>query len=250
MSGAPGHDPEISRLIGGEALDDEAIAELYALPATPWLRVNFVASLDGAVEVGGVSRPLSSPADQRVMELLRTQCDALLLGAGTLRTERYGPIVLPGPRRRWRGDHGLAEHPTVVVVSGSLNLDPAAPAFAAAPTRPIVLTTTTTPAASGKAMAAVADVISTGNRTVDLADAVAQLHDRGLRRILCEGGPHLFGALAAADLVDEVCLTVSPLLAGPGAGRITAGATGPLRPMTLRHVLAAGDHLLLRYLRA
>lgn len=243
-------DFEITRLGGGEPLDDEAIAALYAPPATPWLRVNCVASIDGAVEVGGVSAPLSSPPDQRLLELLRMRCDALLLGAGTFRTEGYGPMVLPEQRRRWRRAHGLPEDLTLVVVSGSLALDPAAPAFAAAPTRPVVLTTKTAPAAARKAIAATADVVSAGDGPVDLADAVARLHDRGFREILCEGGPHLFGGLTAAGLVDEVCLTVSPVLAGPGAGRITAGAATALHRMSLRHGLAAGDSLLLRYLRA
>jgi riboflavin biosynthesis pyrimidine reductase len=245
----------ITRLAAeAEPADDESLATLYPNPTVPWLRVNFVASIDGAVEVGGVSAPLSSPPDQRVLRLLRRQCDALLIGAGTFRQERYGPLVLDEYERAWRRDRGLAEHPALVVVSGRLALDPAAPAFAQAPTRPIVLAAASAPAPRRRALAATADVItvgegSPGSGTLDLAAALPVLHRRGLRQVLCEGGPHLLGALTAADLVDEVCLTVSPVLAGAGAGRIAAGAASPLRHLSLRHVLAADGVLLLRYRR-
>lgn len=84
---------------------------------------------------------------------------------------------------------------------------------------------------------------------VDLAAGLGELHRRGHRQLLCEGGPYLFGALTTDDLVDEVCLTVSPLLAGAGAGRITAGTPSPPRGMGLRHLLAAESTLLLRYTR-
>jgi riboflavin biosynthesis pyrimidine reductase len=235
----------------GRALDDGTLAELYAPPPPPWLRVNFVASVDGGVEVGGVSAGLSSPADQRVLSLLRMECDALLVGAGTLRIEQYGSIRLAEHERARRRDNGLAEHPTLVVVSGSLNLDPGQPAFAGAPVRPIVLTQATAPPERRAALAETVDVVTVGEQRVDLAAAVTALHDRGLRQILSEGGPHLFGGLVAADLVDELCLTVSPLLAGAGAGRITAGATSPPRRMALHQALSTPDGaLLLRYRRA
>jgi riboflavin biosynthesis pyrimidine reductase len=208
-----------------------------------------VVSLDGAVNVGGVTAGLSSRQDQRVMGLLRMQCDALLLGAGTLRVEGYAPVLLNPRRRSWRTERGLPAHPTLVVVSGSLRLDPARPVFAEAAIRPIVLTHANAPASRRAALATTAEVVTAGEQAVDLATAVAWLHRRGFRQILCEGGPHLLGGLVAADLVDELCLTVSPSLAGAGAGRIVAGPASPVRRMSLRQVLAAGDHLLLRYLR-
>jgi riboflavin biosynthesis pyrimidine reductase len=244
--------PAITRLTGqAQPLDDDALTALYLTghPATEHLRANFVASLDGAVEVGGVTAGLSSRQDQRLMGLLRMQCDALLLGAGTLRVEGYAPVLLNERLRGWRTDRGLPAHPTLAVVSGSLRLDPAQPVFADAPTRPIVFTHANAPASARAALAAIAEVVTAGEDAVDLTAAVAWLHRRGFGQILCEGGPHLLGGLIAADLVDELCLTVSPLLAGAGAGRIAAGPTSPVRRMSLRHVLAAGDHLLLRYHR-
>ena len=236
----------------GPRLHGDTLADHYLVPdrAAPWLRVNFVASLDGAVEVAGLSAGLSNPADRHLFGVLRMQCDAVLVGAGTLRSEDYGPARMGEPQRGWRLERGYAPHPTLVVVSRSLDLDPDRPAFAGAPARAIVLAPESAPADRRDALTATTDVVTAGDDLVDLPTALSLLHRRGLRHILCEGGPHLFGELAAADLVDEVCLTVAPVLAGPGAGRITAGPPGPLRTMTLHHVLTGDGALFLSYRRA
>ncbi len=234
-----------------EPLSDRALAELYPRRDRPWLRVNFVASLDGAVTVDGYSAGLSGTTDKRVFGLLRMVCDAVLVGAGTLRHEGYGPIRLDEPRRAWRRERGLPEYPTMVVVSGRLDLDPDSPVFAEAPTTPVVVTHRAAPAGRRAALDPVADVLAYGEHVVDLPAALTALHDRGLGQVLCEGGPHLLGSLTDADLVDELCLTVAPLLVGPGAGRITAGQplSGTLRRLGLRHALRGADLLLLRYAR-
>jgi riboflavin biosynthesis pyrimidine reductase len=219
-------------------------------PAPARLRVNFVSSLDGAVTLDGFSEGLSGPADKRVFGILRMVCDALIVGAGTVRDEGYRGLRLSPERRSWRIDHGLPEYPTLVVVSHRLALDPAHPALADAPVRPFILTGGASPPAARRALNAVADVLVHGAEELDLAAGLADLHARGLRQLLCEGGPRLFGALTAADLVDELCLTVSPLLAGAGAGRIAAGPPAPEpRRMALRHALVDGDFFLLRYVR-
>jgi riboflavin biosynthesis pyrimidine reductase len=233
-------------------LDDAGLTALYA-PADrsrPALRVNFVSSLDGAITVEGYSEGLSGPADKRVFGLLRMACDALVVAAGTLRHEGYGPVRLDPARRAWRLEQGLPEYPPLVVVSRRLTLDAALPALADAPVRPYVITCADAPAAARTALAGVAEVLVCGETDVDLASAVAALHDRGLGQLLCEGGPYLLGGLTNADLVDELCLTVSPLLVGPGPGRMTAGppGAGPHR-LGLRHILAEDDLLLLRYAR-
>ncbi|TDB70759.1 pyrimidine reductase family protein [Micromonospora sp. KC721] len=230
-------------------LDDAELTRLYGRADHPRLRVNFVTSPDGAVSLDGYSAGLSGVPDKRVFGLLRMLCDGLVVAAGTLRHEGYRAVRLSGPRRAWRRDHGLAEYPTLVVVSRSLALDPAQPALADAPVRPVVLTTGAATAPAG--LADVVDLVRLGDDTVDLAAALTDLRRRGLGQLLCEGGPQLFGALTAADLVDELCLTVSPLLAGAGPGRITAGGPSAPRALGLRHVLAADDGvLLLRYVRA
>ncbi|GGM35191.1 hypothetical protein GCM10011608_19760 [Micromonospora sonchi] len=229
-------------------IDDETLIARYRRADTPHLRMNFVTSVDGAVSLDGLSAGLSGGPDKRVFGLLRMLCDALLVAAGTLRQEGYRAVRLDQRRRAWRRAHGLTEYPTLVVVSGSLRLDPAQAAFADAPVRPVVLTRHGPPAPPG--LTAVADVVRCGADRVDLAAGLAELRRRGLDQVLCEGGPRLFGALTADDLVDEVCLSVAPLLAGPGAGRITAGEPAPVRGLPLRHVLLADDGtLLLRYAR-
>ncbi|GAA2704450.1 pyrimidine reductase family protein [Micromonospora olivasterospora] len=229
-------------------LDDTELAALYGRTDRPRLRVNFVTSVDGAVALDGYSAGLSGEPDKRVFGLLRMLCDGLVVAAGTLRHEGYRAVRLSEPRRAWRRAQGLAEYPILVVVSGSLDLDPAQAAFADAPVRPVVLTSAAAEAPPG--LTEVAELVRCGADRVDLAAGLAELRRRGLGQLLCEGGPHLFGALTAADLVDEVCLTVSPLLAGAGPGRITAGAASAPRHLPLRHVLAAADGtLMLRYAR-
>lgn len=235
---------------GPEPIGYDELIELYQPgPGEPLLRVNFVTSVDGAVEIDGYSAGLGSPADKQVFGLLRMYADALMVGAGTLRQERYHAVKLDEARRQWRGEHGLAPYPRLVVVSARLALDPANPALADAPVRPIILTHAGSPAPRRGALAAVADVQIHGETEVDLAAAVAALHAQGMAHVLCEGGPHLLGALTAADQVDELCLTVAPLLTGAGAGRITAGPASAVRGLALAHALIDDDVLLLRYAR-
>jgi riboflavin biosynthesis pyrimidine reductase len=232
-------------------LDDAALIALYSRGTGPRLRVNFVTSIDGAVELDGRSAGLSGGPDKRVFGILRMVCDALLVGAGTLCQERYGALRLTAARRHWRLAQGLPEFPTLVVVSSALNLDPTQPALAEAPVRPLVLTHARAEPPTG--LTEVADLIRCGTDRVDLAAGLDELRRRGLDQVLCEGGPRLFGALTSAGLVDEVCLTVAPLLTGPGSDRISTGLADPGRPrrLALRHVLAAGDGtLLLRHTRA
>jgi riboflavin biosynthesis pyrimidine reductase len=229
-------------------LDDAALTALY-LPTGPGIRMNFVTSVDGAVEIEGRSAGLANPPDKQVFALLRQFPDALLVGAGTLRQEGYRSVRLDEPRRAWRQKRGLTAYPRLVVASRRLDLDPTHPALCDAPVRPIILTCTASPPDRRTALSAVADVLVRGDAEVDLTAAHADLRERGLAAILSEGGPHLFGALTAADLVDEVCLTVSPLLAGAGAGRITAGPPTEVRDLQLAHALYAQNAILLRYAR-
>jgi riboflavin biosynthesis pyrimidine reductase len=240
----------------GGALSDEQIADAYAIEDRSGLhlRANFVTSLDGAVEVDGISKQLSTPDDQLVFSLLRMLADVVLVGAGTVRVEGYRGLRLKESRQQWRREHGLAENPRLVLVTSRLALDPALPALADSAVRPLVITHEAAPTERHSALREVADVVAFGAEAVDLPAALAHLADLGLPQVLCEGGPHLLGALTEADLVDEFCLSVAPLLAGPGASRITAGLAGagsPSRWMQLRSVLESDDGtLLLRYLRA
>jgi riboflavin-specific deaminase-like protein len=249
-------DPRVRKIVrferGGGDLGDEDLLAAYATePGAPWLRVNFVTSVDGAVTAAdGFSAGISDEADKRVFGLLRMTCDALMVGAGTLRHEGYGAMRLGRRREEWRAAHGLPENPMLVIVSRRLDLDPASPVFTGAPVRPTILTSAASPPDRRAALAEVAHVLALGEEDVDLPAALAVLRNLGFGQILCEGGPHLLGALTAADLVDEMDLTVTPALVGPGPARITAGRpTEVPRLLTLHHALVAGDLLLLRYTR-
>lgn len=227
-----------------DALDDAALAEHYAYPAdlaTPYVRVNFVSSADGAAAVDGRSGGLGSDADRQVFGLLRELAEVVLVGAGTVRAEDYR-----GARRATRGRD---TPPPIAVVTGSADLDPTSRLFTDTAAPPLVLTLRTAPARRLEALADVgADVVAMDRLTPEAV--LAELGRRGLHRVLCEGGPSLFGALHAADAVDELCLTVAPLLAGGTSGRIARGPDGaPPRPMDLVGALRAGGSLLLRYRR-
>src|SRR5699024_4155563 len=222
----------------------------YAPPTLPWLRMNFISSLDGAVTRDGLSGGLGDEADHRVFELLRRWADVVLLGAGTARDEGYGAMALPEESVRWRLAHGLAPQPVFALVSQRLALDPDAPLFADAPVRPLVFTVEDAPAGPRGALAEVADVVTVGAREVDPMRVREELRRRGLLRIHSEGGPALFGAFLAAGAVDELCLTLAPTLEAGPAQRLAPAM--PAVPTALERAggLRAGDELLLRYRRA
>ena len=228
---------------------DGDLASLYAYPGGRWLRANMVASADGAVTVDGLSGGLSSPGDRRLFWVLRGLADVILVGAGTARAEGYRPTR---PKDSWAPlgiRDGRPAAPPLALVSRSLDLDPADPVFTGAPAdaRTIVLTCDAAPAESRTALARVADVIVAGDMAVNLKEGIAGLHDRGLGRVLCEGGPHLLGQLATDALVDELCLTISPILAGPGPSRILAGSPSHAARLSLAHVLEEDGTLFCRY---
>jgi riboflavin biosynthesis pyrimidine reductase len=216
--------------------DVDDLESHYAPPDDRHLRMGFVQSLDGAIAVGGKSKGLQSPADLRVFRTLRAVSDAVMVGAGTARHEGYGPVRLTPEGLAWRERTGRDPDVPLIVVSRSggrgLDVQRLAPST-------IVLTS--------EAGARVTDVpfeqVACGIDQVDLAAGMDELAARGYRRIICEGGPTLFSDLLALGLVDELCLTVSPLLAG---GVPPMLATPPDQPAPLRLVsLLQEDDVLL-----
>ncbi|MCD7100945.1 dihydrofolate reductase family protein [Pseudoclavibacter sp. 13-3] len=234
------------------ALSDDDLLQRYAWPDGDGVRIrlNFVTSLDGAVTVGGVSGPLGGEADHRVFDLLRRQAHVVLLGAGTARDEGYGAMRVDEASGAWRQAHGLAAHPAFALVSGRANLDPGSDIFANAPTRPIVFTLASAAAERRAALAEVAEVVVVGETSLDIAGLVAELHERGLTDVLCEGGPRLASALFDADAVAELCLSLDSLAVGGSGPRLTSGVAAFSRRFHLAGALRAEDLLLLRYRRA
>jgi riboflavin-specific deaminase-like protein len=222
------------------------------VPTTgPWLRVNFVASIDGAVTVDGLSAGLGSEADRRVFDLLRVPCDVVVVAAGTVRAEGYGPLVVDEHHADLRTRLGFASQPRFGIVSRSLDLDPDDRIFQEAPSRPLVLTTRSADRSRREALSRVAEVVECGDEQVDGQELRTALDDRGLRRIHSEGGPALFAALIRDGAVDEVCLTVAPMLAGGSAGRISSGDAPDVSvELALAHIVQSEGILLLRYGRS
>ena len=226
--------------------------DAYAVPTpdTAHLRVNMVSSLDGAAAVDGRVGTLSGAADRLLLHELRWLCDVLLVGAGTIRAEGYAPMRLPEEQQERRRAAGQADVPRLAVLTRKLDLDLAASVFTKATSRPLLITTAQAPAARVERASSVADLVVAGDRDVDLGVALAELSQRGLPRVLSEGGPHVLASMYAGDLVDELCLAVAPLVTAGAELRITAGpALAPPRPMRLAHVLESDNFLFLRYTR-
>jgi len=230
------------------------LIELYDYPPDlrrPFVRANFVSSVDGAATVDGRSGGLSDRADREVFALQRAMADVILVGAGTARAEGYRGARLPEEHAALRRKLGLAPVPPVAVVTATCWLTSEHVLVTDTEVLPIVITVESAPVEHRRRLAeAGVPVLIAGEHWADPAAAVRMLGERGLCRVLAEGGPHLFGELIAADLVDELCLTLSPRLVGGTAGRIAA-TPQELDPRRLRLASAvhADDALLLRYER-
>jgi len=220
------------RLLFPNPADDVDVAALYRgaeRPRSPWVLVNMISTVDGATAVGGKSGGLGGPADKKVFAAVRSVADVILVGAGTVRAENYGP------------------DPRLAIVTASLDLEPDARVFTG-DVPPTVLTSSDADPARRAALAGVANILDVNEgRRVDLRAALAHLE--GV--VVCEGGPSLNGQLVADDLVDELCLSLSPLLAAGDSPRVAhgPGADEP-RPFQLAHAAEEGGLLFLRYVRS
>jgi riboflavin biosynthesis pyrimidine reductase len=229
--------------------------DIHAYYAAGWLdrgglRVNFVSAADGAVHAGGLSRGLQTPGDNAVFAALRNLADVVHVGSGTAVAEGYGPIVPGAERRAIRRSYGLREVVPVAVQSRSLALDPDNELFTEAQpeARTIVLTCAAADPERRRLLKPVADLVDCGDETVEPALVRRALEERGLTRILSEGGPSVFADLARHGVVDELCLSITPILGGPGPGRISAGAEWPSPlPLTLLGLLEEDGSLFCRY---
>ncbi len=243
----------------GGPLDRAALLARYAPGdrSEPRVRVNFIQSVDGSASLEGRSGGLGQPADKIVFDLLRAVADVVLVGAGTARAEGYGALTVGPDDVVWRQAAGLAPHPAMALVSARLDLDPAGDLFTKAPTPPLVFTARSAPTDARDRLAPVATLIDASgpdDARVDAARVREELAARGLLQVLCEGGPTFFGDLIASDLVDELCLTLSPVLEGGAGPRIARSprADGVVVPrdLDLALLLRSGSMLLSRWSRA
>jgi riboflavin biosynthesis pyrimidine reductase len=225
---------------------DAYLVERRTPPARPWVLLDMVTSVDGATAIDGRSGGLGGPGDHQVFHALRSLADVILVGAGTLRAERYGAVRLSDEVVAARVARGQAPGPRVAVVSRSLDLDLSAELFE---TDPVVITCAGADPRRRDAVAEVAELVVAGEGAeVDLAVALAALRPLG-ELVVCEGGPILNASLAEAGCVDELCVTVAPLLVGGTTARLLGSAGVDPTTLRLAHVLADGDELYLRYVR-
>lgn len=238
-------------------LDSAELAELYGYPAQLdriWLRANFIASLDGGATVGGTTGSLGGPGDRAVFSLLRELADVILVGAGTVRVEDYSgarPSIAARQRRHARGQ---SEVPQLALVTKSGRLDRDMPVFTRTEVPPLVCTCAAAVDHTRRDLAGLAEVIECSADDpdrVDEAAVLAALAERGLYRVLTEGGPMLFSSFVERHLLDDLCLTIAPSLVGGLAGRIATGPGQVHTAMRCAHILTDDDgYLYTRYVKA
>ncbi len=217
-----------------------------------WVTGHMVAGLDGTASVGGRVGSLSTAPDQALFRRMRQIADVVMVGAETVRREGYGPVRLTEEAQTQRRRQGQGPVPPLAVVSRSLAFDWTAKVFTDAPedARTHVITCAAADPQRRAEAEEVATVVVAGEDSVEPAAALQALAERGLRVVLCEGGPTWLGELVAADRLDELCLSISPIMGGdPLPVSVTPAGAGLAR-FELKGAMAEGDTLFLRYERA
>ncbi|MGY0491097.1 pyrimidine reductase family protein [Streptomyces sp. WG-D5] len=232
----------------------DELAGAYAYPPeaerAPWLRANMVSTLDGAAQHDGHSRPISNDTDMRIFGTLRALADVVVVGAETVRAEGYRPARAREAFAARREAAGQGPAPHIAVISASLDLDFDLPLFTEPLVPTLLLTGAGAPAdrVETARKAGVEVLIAGDGAAVEPDRAVAALGDRGFRRLLTEGGPRMLGQFVAAGVLDELCLTLSPMLTAGDAQRVAGGPTlaVPAR-FELKSLLEEDGFLFSRY---
>jgi riboflavin-specific deaminase-like protein len=213
----------------------------------PYVVVNFATTLDGRAAIEGRSGPIGSDTDTEMLQMLRTRVDAVMIGAGTMRAERYGRIVSDPALRARRERIGLPHDPLAVIVSGRLDLPWDAPLFTDGGGRVLIFT-----ASEAEPPQTETPVLVERHEVgVDMAEALRHLREeRGIRALLCEGGPGLHNQLQATGLVDELFLTIAPKLPGGQEPHILEGDLPQIWQWELAWLLEERSELFARYRRA
>ena len=210
----------------------------------PWVLLNLVLSADGHASIDGRVTQLTSSTDQKLFHHLRSLCDVILVGASTVRAENYGPVRITDEVARQRVADGRRDRPTLVIVSRSLELE--LDAITGAGQSVVVMTCAASDAARRADIERAADVIVVGDDIVDFRQGLGVLRQRGAQVVLCEGGAMLNGELAQAALIDEVCVTVAPVLGGDPSTQSGALLHRTLK-MELQHAHTVDGNVFLRW---
>jgi riboflavin-specific deaminase-like protein len=246
----PGSTHSVRRLMPDPA--DTTVAEQLAtlelkslaLPDRPYLVLNFATTLDGRATINGRSGPIGSETDTEMLQRLRTRVDAVMIGAGTMRAERYGRMVSDPQLRAYRERTGLAHDPLAVIVSNRLELPWDASLFTDGGGRVVIFT------ASEETAPETATPVTVVRHPdgVELDRALEWLRwERGICSVLCEGGPTLHGRLREGGLADELFLTIAPKIAGGEGPRVLEGALPDVDEVELAWLLESESELFARY---
>ena len=237
-------------------LDDGELPRLYEYPErdAPWVRANFIASVDGGATADGKTGTMAGPGDRHIFNLLRELADVIVVGAGTVRIEGYSGAHMGAAQRQRRQARGQSEVPQLAIVTKSGRLERDMPAFTRTEVQPLVLTCTEAAGETRRVLTGLCEVLDCSSddpAKVDEAALLQALAARGMRRILTEGGPMLLGAFVQRDLLDELCLTIAPYVVGGLARRIATGPGQLLARMRCAHVLTDdAGYLYTRYVKA
>lgn len=241
------------QLHGEDPLDDHLSPYLEVdrrrTDGRPWVLANMVCGIDGSTAIDGRVGSLSSDVDRRLFKDLRSLADVVLVGAETVRREHYGPVRLTEERQAQRAADGRPPLPRLGIVTRSLNLDARGKAFATDEGNepPVIVTCEASPAERRAELEAVTDVLIAGTDRVEPQLALRALGGLGAGVVLCEGGPSLLGDLLGEELVDELCLTLTPVVGGDPLPVAVTPLTASISRMRLAHVLEADSDLFLRY---
>jgi len=225
---------------------DMVLAEERSSDGGPWVMFNMVASVDGATAVEGGSSALNDEDDKALFAALRTVPDVILVGAGTVRAENYGPVDLDEERRARRTEQGMSPTPRLAIATASLSIEPDMRVFEDSENRPLIITSTEVSSDRIEAFADRAEVVQ-----LDDLDAASILESLGEPNVvLCEGGPTLNGQLIVDGFIDEMNLTIAPKVAVGESHRIAHGEELlPPADMKLVRTLSGDRSLFLRYVR-
>lgn len=235
-------------------LTDDDLRDVYAYPeypAVPWVRANFISSLDGVSAVDDSSTGLGNASDRRIFGLLRELSDVILVGAQTVRAEDYGGVRTSERKRERREQAGLSAVPPIAVVTASCDLEPASRLFTDTSVPPIIFTSHQAPFDNrARLVAAGAQVMEITDSKLTPEHILSTLAAMNLNRVLCEGGPSLFGQFVEDDLIDDLCLTIRPLLVGGRGARISKSPNASLHAMGCASIILDEDGTLLtRWIR-